>query len=211
MWDVSWSIEVCNIYVAQLKQLTARTSTQAQALSRAALMSSLKPLYLSISKHHQDSKQEQDLLHQDDLNSIALIVLIQMNLGCLTTLPINFCTGRKLSFRFSELEKSMFSRFGISCFFIVFLCLQDLVFLVQNLQNLIVNRFFTFRRQSASCAWSSSEQEDFSWWSFQGIYVYRWLTKKVMMLIWTFAEVKKQRSLALQVGVVHTSENDDQS
>ena len=87
-----------------------------------------------------------------------------MNLGCLTTLPINFCTGRKLSFRFSELEiKSMFSRFGFSCFFLVFLCLQDLVFLVQNLQNLIVNRFFTFRRQSASCAWSSSEQEDFSW------------------------------------------------
>ena len=118
MGDVSWSIEVCKIYIAQLKQLAARTSTQAQALSRAALMSSLKPLYLSISKHHQDSKQEQDLLHQDDLNSIALIVLIQMNLGCLTTLPINFCTGRKLSFRFSELEiKSMFSRFGISCFF----------------------------------------------------------------------------------------------
>ena len=150
---MSWSIEVCNIYVAQLKQLAARTSTQAQALSRAVLMSSLKPLHLSLSKHHQDSKQEQDLLHQDDLNSIALIILIQMNLGCLTTLPINFCTGRKLSFRFSELEiKSMFSRFGFSCFFLVFLCLQDLVFLVPNLQNLIVNRFFTFRRQSASCA-----------------------------------------------------------
>ena len=48
------------IYVAQLKQLAARTSTQAQALSRAALMSSLKPLYFSISKHHQDSDQNKN-------------------------------------------------------------------------------------------------------------------------------------------------------